>query len=339
MPTQISPQGGIVSAYEPPNAATSLTAAGIPVNQLTATAAQTNLGALPSIEQLTNQINQLNIASQQAANLARIPGEAGLEATSSANIANLLAGNVSPSTINLLGQQAAERGVATGSPAGASTQADYLRALGLTSEQLQAMGQTELSGAVARNPAAKLFDPTTQLLTPAQTGQLNLQQQSLALQAARLAAQGAGGGGAGGAVTTGTTGGAPGFAGGGLSPGTSGLYYPGAGTATGTATGTTPGLTGQYIDPTTGQAIDTPYTNSFGDIWDPTLGWVINPDQTGATGTTGTAGAPLVPASAGGDPFGLDWGLADPNQVTTAGGLDTSGTDLSGLQDILNPEP
>ena len=45
---------------------------------------------------------------------------------------------------------------------------------------------------------------------------------------------------------------------------------------------------------------------------------VINPDQTGATGTTGTAGAPLVPASAGGDPFGLDWGLSEMGKTVVA---------------------
>lgn len=192
---------------------TSATASGIDPTTLTTTTASDNLSAMGLIQQLTDQINQLNIASQQAANVSRIPGEAGLEATSSANIANLLAGQVSPSTINLLGQQSAERGVMSGSPTGASTNASYLRALGLTSEQLQAQGQTELSAAVARNPAATITDPTKQMLTPQQLGELQLQQQQLALEADRIAAQRSGGGtgsGTGGGTGGGTSGGAGG---------------------------------------------------------------------------------------------------------------------------------
>jgi hypothetical protein len=171
---------------------------GINPSELTSAAASANLGGLPSIEQLTQQIDQLNINAQQAANMARIPGEAGLEAQSSANIANLLAGQVSPSTLNLLGTQAAERGVATGSPMGAGTNASYLQALGLTSEQLQGLGQQELSAATARNPGAPLMDPTTQLLTPAALGSLSNQQASLQEAYAALATRAAGGGGGGG---------------------------------------------------------------------------------------------------------------------------------------------
>lgn len=172
----------------------------------TSSAAAGNLAAMPDITQLMDQINALNVSAQQKANVSRIPGEAGLEATSSANIANLLAGQVSPSTLNLLGQQAGERGVMTGSPAGAGTNAAYLKALGLTSEQLQAQGQTELSGAVARNPAAPIADPTKQLLTPEQSGTLQQGQeklaqqqqqfeQQMALEWARLNRAGGGGGG------------------------------------------------------------------------------------------------------------------------------------------------
>ena len=176
----------------------------------TGTAAAANLAAMPTIQQLMDQINALNVSAQQKANVSRIPGEAGLEATSSANIANLLAGQVSPSTINLLGQQAGERGVMTGSPAGAGTNAAYLKALGLTSEQLQAQGQTELSGAVARNPAAPIADPTKQLLTPEQQGTLQQGQEKLAQQQQQFEQQmqlewaklnRAGGGGGGGSLT------------------------------------------------------------------------------------------------------------------------------------------
>ncbi len=140
--------------------------------------------------QLTDYINSLNLAAQQRANAGRIPGATGLETASSGNIASELAGQPSASTIRLLQQQAAERGVATGvggdSP---NATAAYLQALGLTSEQLQETGQRDLSAALGRNPAAPIFDPTSQLMTPYQSEQLNLERQRLAQEA------GGGGGG------------------------------------------------------------------------------------------------------------------------------------------------
>src|SRR5271169_1535206 len=85
-----------------------------------------------NLTSLDNYINQLNRQGQSAALSARIPGGAALETTSSGNIASELAGKVDPSTIRLLQQQAAERGVSTGAgPASDNTNAAYLQALGL----------------------------------------------------------------------------------------------------------------------------------------------------------------------------------------------------------------
>ncbi len=141
------------------------------------------------LSSLTQYINSLNLGAQRAANAARIPGATALETTSSGNIASELAGQPSASTIRLLQQQAAERGAATGvggdSP---NATAAYLQALGLTSEQLQEQGQRDLSAAVGRNPGAPIFDPSTQVMTPYQSEQLNLERQ-------RLAQEGQGGGG------------------------------------------------------------------------------------------------------------------------------------------------
>ena len=140
-----------------------------------------NLASGPNLASLTNLVNQLNIGAQQQANAARIPNATGLETQSSANIGSELSGTLPQDIITQLGQQAAERGVAIGSPGSDNTQSSLLRALGLTSLDLQQLGQQNLTAAYGRNPVAKLFDPTTQLITPYQQGSLNNQANQLAL--------------------------------------------------------------------------------------------------------------------------------------------------------------
>lgn len=154
---------------------------------------------------LTNYINNLQRTAQTLANQARIPQAAGLEEQSSANIAAGMKGIVNPDVLRQLQVQAAERGISMG-PESPATNAAYLQALGLTSYGLQEQAQRDLSAAYARNPAAPLFDPTTQLLTPSQAGSLALEQQRLQQQAyleqerldlerERMRMAGAGGGG------------------------------------------------------------------------------------------------------------------------------------------------
>lgn len=160
----------------------------VPTN-IPTTTTQSNVADIPNLETLTKAINDLNIAAQQQANVSRIPGEAGLEQQSSANIASELGGQVPPDVEALLRQQGAEQNVVSGRDSNSA----YLRALGLTSLGQQQAGQQNLSAAAARNPLAPLFDPTSQLLTAGQAGQLglgqqaeNIAQQRLALEAQRL---------------------------------------------------------------------------------------------------------------------------------------------------------
>lgn len=153
---------------------------------------------------LASNINAIERAGTKAAQEARIPGGPALEAKSSGVIGQELAGQVPEDVMRLLQQQGAEGAPGTG----IDPQAAYLRALGVTSlGQIQA-GQQNLSAALARNPPAPTFDPTTQLLTPGQAGNLALgqQQQNLAAQAEadrvaleeeRLALASGGGGGGG----------------------------------------------------------------------------------------------------------------------------------------------
>jgi hypothetical protein len=80
--------------------------------------------------------------------------------------------------------------------------------LGLTSLDLQQRGQQNLSAADARNPAAPLFNPESQLLTPYQSGILTNEQNRINLDWLRALTQptlGGGRGGGGGAPVGGTT--------------------------------------------------------------------------------------------------------------------------------------
>lgn len=130
------------------------------------------------------QINMLNVGAQTAANAARIPGATGLEQLSSDLIGQELRGQLPADVVSLLGQQAAERGVATGTPGSPNTNAAYLRALGLTSLQEQQRGEENLSAALGRNPPAPLANAAPFLMTPYQRAGLSLEEQQLQAQQA-----------------------------------------------------------------------------------------------------------------------------------------------------------
>lgn len=152
-----------------------------PATNVTGQSVSNNLASAPDIASLTNLINQLNINAQQQANQNRIPGAQGLEEQSSGNIGSLLAGTIPQDVITQLAQRSAERGVQMGIPGSDNVNSSLLRSLGLTSLDLQQLGQQNLSAAYARNPVAKLFDPTSQLITPYQQGALNNEANKLAL--------------------------------------------------------------------------------------------------------------------------------------------------------------
>lgn len=142
-----------------------------------------NLGEAGNVSQISDLINSINRSAQKTSLQARIPNNPALETQSSANIGSELQGQVPQDVINLLGQQAAERGVGTGvGSTSANANAQFLKSLGLTSLDLQQRGQANLSAADARNPAAPLFDPSTELITPYQGALLNEAGQGLNVQ-------------------------------------------------------------------------------------------------------------------------------------------------------------
>lgn len=144
-------------------------------NSFASSSARSNVAALPDIAQITQLINSINQTAQQASNAGRIPNGRGLESISSGIIGQALGGQLPQDVINLIGQQAAERGVMTGSPMGPGSNASFLRSLGRTSLDMMGTGQNWLSAANARNPGAPLFDPSSMFITPSQYGSLEME--------------------------------------------------------------------------------------------------------------------------------------------------------------------
>lgn len=127
-----------------------------------------NISNLPQLETLaggTNQFNQNQLLGQY--NMA-IPNYAALTSTASGNTMQQLNGQVPTDVINLLTQQAAERGITGGMPASPNSNAAYLRALGLTSIGQQQAGMSNLHQLTADAPIAPIFNPASMFVTPEQ---------------------------------------------------------------------------------------------------------------------------------------------------------------------------
>lgn len=228
---------------------------------------------------LTSYINALNQIGSSAANAGRIPQGTALEKASSKNISSELGGNVPPDVLRQMQQQGAERGVATGTGNSANNNAAYLQALGLTSLDMQQMGQKNLSAADARNPAAPLFDPSSQLISPYQAQGLGQSAKSEADQVALAQQRMAMAGGGGGAVSgLPDTGGAP----------TTGGGYPG------------PDMAYNMYGPVSGG-------NPASDLYGPQAG---NIDYSGLASNTDTTSQPIADWSSLFSPgLGLDQSL------------------------------
>lgn len=164
-----------------PGSATSYSATygGIPnVPNPTATASSAlagDIGNLGKLYGLAGGINTLN-ENTLLGNLAKnIPGYTNLIGQEAGVTGSELAGQVPQDVITELQQQAAERGIATGSPGSPNANAAYLRALGLTSLQEQQQGFGNLGQMIGQTPQAPLFDPSSFLVTPAQQQEAQLQ--------------------------------------------------------------------------------------------------------------------------------------------------------------------
>jgi hypothetical protein len=166
-----------LNSYTPSNTAQS---------GLAGQAAQQNIAAAPDIEALSQLINQIN----HQANQQRVTGGADLEAQSSQNIANELAGNLTNAVVANDQVTGAQRGAAGGfgvdSP---NMNAAVLRAMNLQSMDIQKQGQADLSSAYSR--AAPLFSAENAMLTPALLQKQQDDASARALQAQQIGDQAA----------------------------------------------------------------------------------------------------------------------------------------------------
>jgi hypothetical protein len=149
---------------------------GIPnVPSPTGTASSTiggNIGNLGGLYNLSTGTGTASGAGVIAGLNAEIPGVTGSIATARGGIDELLSGQVPQDVITQLQQQSAEIGAGRGQGPGApSTNAQYLRSLGLTSLGMKAQGQQELDALMGSVPRAPAFDPSSMLVNPAEAQQ------------------------------------------------------------------------------------------------------------------------------------------------------------------------
>lgn len=170
-----------------------------------------DIANLPSLTDLATQVNQFNTSQALAPYIANLPGYQSMVGQSSQNIGSLLRGEIPTDVMNLLNQQMAERGVASGLAGSPNANAAALQGLGLTSLGLQKQGEGELTAAIGRTPVPQLFNVAQFLTTPGdeQAAQMaaniyaaapdpNLQAQELMKLFSQFMGRFSGGGGGGG---------------------------------------------------------------------------------------------------------------------------------------------
>lgn len=139
----------------------------IPSPGATASAALgSNIGNLGQIYTLGGGLNRFQTGQALEQIGMGLPDYAAMVEQSSKNIGAELRGELPGDVIDQILQQAAERGIATGTSGSPANNAEFLRALGLTSLNLQQVGEGALTGAIARTPRPPLFDPTSFLVSP-----------------------------------------------------------------------------------------------------------------------------------------------------------------------------
>lgn len=142
-------------------------------------------GAVPYGD-YANKVNAQMTQAVQAPYIANLPGYLANITQRSHNTGAALRGELPQDVINLIGRQAAERGVATGSPGSANSNTAYLAALGLTSLGQQQSGAAQLSQSIQDTPVPQIFNPAS-IAVPEHLASLELNQAQLgAGSAARL---------------------------------------------------------------------------------------------------------------------------------------------------------
>lgn len=122
---------------------------------------------------MAGDVNDFMSGQAQNQYLKNLPNYANMVGSRTENIGQQLKGQLPQDVINQIGQQAAERGIAGGSPGSPNANAAYLRALGLNSLQMQQQGSQNLSAAIADTPVSPLFSPAS-MMVPNYFGQQEL---------------------------------------------------------------------------------------------------------------------------------------------------------------------
>jgi len=134
-------------------------------SQQQATAA--NISELGGLDALTEGMTAINAGEGALPYQLNLPQYGAMTSQGSADILSNLQGQVSPSTVNQITQEAAERGIGAGLAAGSpNDNAALLSALGQTSEGLQSQGLQELAQAISQTPTGPAYDTTAMQLAP-----------------------------------------------------------------------------------------------------------------------------------------------------------------------------
>lgn len=169
----------------------------------TSTAGSAIFGDLDNLSSLLTLINGLQAGQEQSLlntyNTA-VPGWSDLTKTASGVAGENLKGEVPQDVISQLTQQAAERGISTGSPGSPNANAAYLRALGLTSLGQEQTGFQQLGQLTTTAPIVQPQNPMPFMVTPAEqqsaaAAQAIYNSAPIPAAAAAKAIQTAGGGG------------------------------------------------------------------------------------------------------------------------------------------------
>ena len=131
------------------------------------TALSGDISQLGNISSLTTGLDSASAGGYLSSLESLIPGYSGLSSTASSDISSLLSGQLPQDVLSQLNTQAAQRGVSfdASSP---NTDAAALRAMGLTSLNLEQSGLSGLQGLIGENqvtqanPSAGLVSPSDQ---------------------------------------------------------------------------------------------------------------------------------------------------------------------------------
>ncbi len=107
------------------------------------------------------QVNDLMTEQARKAYISNLPGYLSNITQQSANVSDLLKGQLPTDVMSAIFQGGAERGIATGSPGSPNANAATLRALGLTSLDAQKMGTDILNTSIQQTPVPQLFNPAS----------------------------------------------------------------------------------------------------------------------------------------------------------------------------------